>query len=276
MQTKDIILPLIPSFLLPAARAFRDTLTGWRNAFRTPEQIFSDIYTRQLWGEGHGEACSGPGSRGELSDEYVSFVASYVIANRIRSIVDIGVGDFHVGRALLTRLKEMSWDVQYTGCDVVAALIEKHVGENTSPSISFRHLDAIADPLPEGELCLVRQVLQHLSNEAAGKVLMKVDRFAHAIITEHHPAPQNLVIANADKATGGNVRVTKGSGIFPNCPPFNHAYRLEKSMAMKEGVVLTSESDESRCEILAIFVKENQDTAQEKSLKLLHSNPQAA
>lgn len=245
----------LPKPVCEILRATRNRLLSMRNARRKPAEIFSEIYARNLWGDELSEAFSGPGSRGALAEDYTSFVADYVIRHRIVHILDVGVGDFHVARALLDKLATLGWSGTYTGCDVVRPLIEKHQARHAANNIAFLHLDAISEPLPKADLCLARQVLQHLSNDAAGKVLAKIDIYPHAIISEHHPAPQFLTKANADKVTGGDVRVTQGSGLFPHFPPFNFSYRIELRLPIRNGVVVNSEEDATRQEHLAIMVK---------------------
>ena len=84
--------------------------------------------------------------------------------------------------------------------------------------MNFVHLDAIKDVLPDGELCLVRQVLQHLSNDQISIILEKLTKFKFVLISEHHPA--ELYQYNIDKPAGAAIRAYKGSGVYLEKPPF--------------------------------------------------------
>src|SRR5262249_41309949 len=74
------------------------------------------------------------------------------------------------------------------------------------------------------DLCLVRQVLQHLSNHQIGAVLRKLQQYPLVMITEHYPAPDAAaIVPNKDKAAGADTRITDGSAVFLDRPPFNLA-----------------------------------------------------
>jgi hypothetical protein len=86
--------------------------------------------------------------------------------------------------------------------------------------VSFRHANIVEDPLPEGDICFVRQVLQHLSNDQIAAVLPKLIKFRWSFITEHHPSPGRLLRSNEDKPHGDNIRISRGSGVFLEERPF--------------------------------------------------------
>lgn len=253
---KRIARATLPISIQNRLRTIRARLRARRDATRDPAAVFADIYRQNRWGGEEGEVYSGPGSRGALASDYVQFVADYVIANQIRSILDIGVGDFHVARALLQTLARRGWQIEYTGCDIVPAIVAAHNKTHSAPNIRFLCLDAIADTLPVADLCLVRQVMQHLSNAAIDKMLTKIDAFPHAIITEHHPAPQNLASINIDKPNGGDIRVSSGSGVFPQFAPFNGNYEVALILPFAAGLIIDGETDTARQERLVVFVKQ--------------------
>jgi len=110
----------------------------------------------------------------------------------------------------------------YLGTDIVEPLVEQLSQRYGSDQVSFMQLDAIEDQLPKADLYLVRQVLQHLSNEQAIRIIEKVSvngRFS--LITDHHPDAKNLMRRNLDKPTGPDIRVYDGSGLYFDYPPFN-------------------------------------------------------
>jgi SAM-dependent methyltransferase len=137
--------------------------------------------------------------------------------------VDLGCGDFRVGRHLAGQFH------RYIGVDIVAPLIARNQREYGSDSVSFVHANLIDDELPNGDICFVRQVLQHLSNAQILRALPKLAAYRHVIVTEHHPSGGKCVEFNLDKPHGGDIRVACGSGVFLDKPPFNlpaERYRL--------------------------------------------------
>lgn len=185
------------------------------NRQRTPQQVFSRIYQEGLWGKSAGKFCSGSGSVEAHAIEYVKALQRYIATHSIRSVVDLGCGDFAVGR----RIAELG--VDYTGVDVVPDLIEYNTAQYGSPHVRFVHLDIIDDELPAGDLCLIRQVLQHLSNDQIAKILPKLTRYPHLLVTEHFPGPGGKVVPNKNKPHGHDTRVEDDSAVFLDRPPFN-------------------------------------------------------
>jgi hypothetical protein len=115
----------------------------------------------------------------------------------------------------------VSGDFHYTGCDVVPDLIE-HLNKNrASETVEFRCANIVEDELPDGELCLIRQVLQHLSNAEIKRVLENCRKYKYLIITEHYPDPNVKLIPNLDIPHGPDVRLHFNSAVVLDKPPFN-------------------------------------------------------
>jgi len=178
-------------------------------------ETFSTIYRTKGWGNG-GVFCSGPGSWGPVADQYCAFVIDFIAKHHISSVVDLGCGDFVIGK----RIAEAT-GVRYTGIDVVPELIEHHLANSTDPCIAFRCANIVSDPLPEADLYLIRQVLQHLSNDEVGQVLRNLSNCSKALISEHVPIhPESI---NLDKPHGPDIRRFGGSGLYIDKPPFSIA-----------------------------------------------------
>jgi hypothetical protein len=187
--------------------------------------VFSRIYQRQLWRSNQGgKFHSGAGSRGEPAQIYVEKMGA--ILRKIQSelsrpitIVDLGCGDFEVARDLLAEVA----DARYIGCDIVPDLVAYNTETFATGGISFQLLDIIADPLPTGDIYLVRQVLQHLSNAQIRAFLDKLPD-AYVFITEGQPLHRSGP-TNPDKEAGDSVRFDwftgTGSGVELDKPPFN-------------------------------------------------------
>lgn len=60
------------------------------------EEVFTNIYETKYWGDS--EFYSGPGSEVfYLKDNYVPFLKQFILDNSIKSIVDLGCGNFKCG-----------------------------------------------------------------------------------------------------------------------------------------------------------------------------------
>ena len=186
------------------------------NAKKSIHEVFGEIYDRGLWGRGDSRSpCSGSGSSLTVSEEYCETVRSFIRKNQIRSVLDIGCGDFEVGRYLRVP------GVKYIGVDIVPWLIERNKKLYEDEETKFYCLDAIKDPLPDADLCLVRQVLQHLSNSQIMEMLQRLSKFNYIIVTEHYPSNIDRCVANLDKPHGPDTRVPDGSAVFVDRPPFD-------------------------------------------------------
>ena len=177
--------------------------------------MFSSIYADNTWGGGPGEFCSGSGSTAEQAVLYADAVLAFVRREGISSIVDLGCGDFEVGSRIIGH------GASYTGVDVVPGLIARNSERFATEGVSFVCADITTDELPEGELCLVRQVLQHLSNEQIQHILTKLEKYHYVIVSEHYPAEGLSIVPNIDKVHGPDTRIIDDSAVYLTAPPFS-------------------------------------------------------
>ena len=178
------------------------------------KRIFTKIYDSGAWGGVPGTYYSGSGSDDAASQPYVDYVRQFIIDQGICRVVDLGCGDFRVGQRL--RLPR----VLYTGVDVVDGLIAHNQKCYADDNTRFECLDITRDELPPGDLCLVRQVFQHLSNHEIASILKKLSQYRYVLVTEHYPAPQLQSKPNLDKMPGMDTRVTQSSAVCIEQPPF--------------------------------------------------------
>lgn len=205
---------LVPSVVLRQWARLKNQRTTPTTDVRT---IFTDIYKSNRWGGEAGEFFSGSGSDAASTCDFVDTVNAFIADNGVRSVVDLGCGDFRVGSQIVRA------GLEYTGVDIVEDLIARNNTTFGGDGVRFVCLNIIEDALPGAELCLVRQVLQHLSNDQIARILQKISRYPFAIIAEHHPGPARLVEPNLDKPAGSDVRVYSNSGVYPDRPPFSLA-----------------------------------------------------
>src|SRR5271166_2117815 len=156
-QNLKEVLPT-PLFLsLKAVRAgARLELRKAITRFRSNHRIFNEIYRINEWGGRSGEFYSGSGSYEPPVEEYAAVVRDFIRENDIDSIVALGCGDFNVGKRIVGS------GLQYIGIDVVRPLIDRNNQLFGTRDISFECLDIVKDDLPNGKLCKIRQVFQHL------------------------------------------------------------------------------------------------------------------
>jgi SAM-dependent methyltransferase len=137
-------------------------------------KVFSEIYQSHAWG---GESPSGPGSDPQQLKEYRRVIMDFLRKDGIRTVLDVGCGDWAFSQ-------QIDWSaVDYTGADVVPDLVRRLSNAFTSNKIRFIHLDLVEDPLPPADLCLCKDVLQHLSNASVTRFLQKLTSFRRAILT---------------------------------------------------------------------------------------------
>ena len=179
------------------------------------QKVFSKVYQGGLWGEGPGGFYSGTGSHDPgLVLPYIQAMRAHLqgLPRPIR-LVDLGCGDFNVGRQLVDCVDS------YVGCDVVPELIERNRREFHHPGLTFEVVNAVEDDLPDGDIVCVRQVLQHLNNRQIGSIVRKLAKYRQWAITE--ALPPGSFEANVDKAAGGHIRLVSGSGVVLTEPPFD-------------------------------------------------------
>jgi hypothetical protein len=231
---KEIIQSVMRSFI----RRLR--VEYWRRQFRGmgPEDIFTCIYLKNYWGGKKREFFSGNGSRDfNILNPYVNSVTDY-LEKRSTSVnaVDIGCGDFYLGRHLVHLTDS------YSACDIVKPLIENNKRLYQAKNLTFMVLNAIDDPLPEGNIVFIRQVFQHLGNEEIQKILAKLAQYEIWIVTEHLPSIGHFT-PNIDKPTGPDIRLAYKSGVVLTEPPFNISPRTQSILCevpASDGVIRTT------------------------------------
>lgn len=212
---KKLLKLAIPDSLVVLRRKQRlKSFAGLSNS-----EIFSSTYRNFLWGRKNNDFnfYSGDGSHDpKIVDDYVRQVSDFLSQLFPKPVVvDVGCGDFHVGQKLSGFAKH------YIACDVVPELIESNENQYKFNNVSFKVLDATLQELPRGEVVILRQVLQHLSNHDIQKILQKIQgNFRYLVFTDHQPLNIGW-IPNLDKQTGPHIRNEISSGLDLTEIPFN-------------------------------------------------------
>ncbi len=154
---------------------------------------FSQIYETDAW-----EGGSGVGSAKDATVPYRAVLARLLNARDIHSVLDIGCGDWQMGSL-------MDWSsVSYTGVDVVPAVIEQDARRHAGTGVRFHIADARTDHLPDADLLLAKDVLQHWPTVEIQAFLAQVlSRYRYVLLTNdvasaHWPEP-----VNEDMVLGG-------------------------------------------------------------------------
>jgi len=129
--------------------------------------LMEDCFTRMAatgaWGSS--ETPCGPGSTLEACRGILERLPVWVRDHGIRSIADLGCGDFHwMSRADLSGL-------QYDGYDVVRFLIERNVKNHGRDNVRFHHADLMELAVPSVDLVILKDVLIHLPTVQAMEIL---------------------------------------------------------------------------------------------------------
>jgi len=212
---RETLKTILPAPLLNWYRQRRAELENAKNRGRSPSEVFSEIYRQGKWGA---KGSSGSGSvESQIVQPYVTAISAY-LKSRVDEglvVVDLGCGDFNIGRNFLDLCRT------YIAVDVVDELIEDHKQKYPPEKVRFCVLDIVDQELPDGDICFLRQVLQHLSNAQIAKILPKLSRYSAVFVTEHYPSSLTGVVPNKDKVQGAAIRLFERSAVYLDQPPFN-------------------------------------------------------
>lgn len=152
------------------------------------QSIFSEIYGKNHWGNG-----SGPGSSPSTTLSYRYLLESFIYSNNIRSVLDVGCGDWQHSRYI-------PWHgIDYVGIDVVPEIIARNIATFGTANISFMAANVKDMKLPPAQLVVIKDVLQHWNNQEIFDFLNKIKTYKFAIITNSTQSSPS----NRDILTGG-------------------------------------------------------------------------
>jgi 2-polyprenyl-3-methyl-5-hydroxy-6-metoxy-1,4-benzoquinol methylase len=144
---------------------------------KTKEDIFNKIYKDNVWNAtnkddvGEEISLSGPGSSIKAATHDMQIISNVIEKYSIKSVLDIGCGDVK----WMSKLLEMHPSVKYHGVDVSSYIIEKN--RKKYPTYKFTLMDASTEvELPKAELCITREVLQHLSLDSVKIIIDNIKK----------------------------------------------------------------------------------------------------
>ncbi len=157
---------------------------------RTPERIFTAMYRAGTWGAR--DSRSGSGASLEQTRAVRDALPGLVRELGCRSLLDIPCGDFFW-------MRTVELDLDYTGADIVAEMIERNAAVYPGAKRRFVRLDLTRDELPRVDLVLCRDCLGHLPYAAIFEALGNVKRSLSAYLLTTTFADRR---ANEDVPTG--------------------------------------------------------------------------
>ena len=162
---------------------------------------FEEIYSENKWLYGSGE-----GSQPQHTRPYAAFLQNFLRQNKIKSVVDMGCGDWQFSQFI-------DWKgIEYQGFDVVASVVEANQKKFSSPAIRFQLAAGDGSDLPSANLLIAKDVLQHWSNDAVMTFLPNLKKYDYCLLT-------NCVNPNG-KTTNENIENGGFRYLDLRLPPF--------------------------------------------------------
>ncbi len=231
---------LIPLSLLNMIRRARARWAYRRYQNMSRQQIFQHIYKNQVWGRSSKADgfYSGTGSHDDqVVRPYIAALSAWLNQLPHKPIVlDLGCGDFFVGSQVLAHCKS------YIACDIVPELIESHRVKYAHLNVVFKCMDLAHQELPDAQVVVVRQVLQHLDNKSISLFCNSLmPSHQYLVLTEHIPRNSSFV-ANRDKPAGPDTRIGLNSGVVLTQAPFSLKIKNQQTLCEIEengGVIQT-------------------------------------
>lgn len=185
------------------------------------KDVMEQIYDQSLWGGKEFDFYSGIGSHDPMMvNIYVKTVTDFLKSHDHKmAICDIGCGDFNIGQHIFKYSKK------YFAIDIVEELIERNKIKFKTKNLEFLCLDIANDVLPKADVIIIRQVLQHLSNNEIQQILNRLKTCKYIILTEHLPVGD--FIPNTNKIASQGIRLKQQSGVDILSAPFNFQVKKE-------------------------------------------------
>jgi len=221
---KKFIKKIIPDSILLLRIKLLDKKWGVKN--KNLKELFSSVYLNNIWNtdnQANDSFYSGIGSRDKyIISQYQNKIKDFFKSLKYElKVLDLGCGDFYIHSNLVGLTND------YIAIDIVPELIEYNKKKYSNLKVSFLNLDITKNNLPDANIVLIREVLQHLSNKNIINVLenIKKNNYRHIILTEVLPLDDNF-IANKDFIDGPHTRMSfLESGIDITKKPFNFNYK---------------------------------------------------
>lgn len=153
-------------------------------------RVFNRYYQSGAWIGGG----SGSGSTPAVTASYRDFLTDFVKRQNITSVVDLGCGDWQFSQLL-------DWTgIEYIGIDV-SSVVLRNTSQFSKPGIKFLEMNGVTGAVPCADLLIVKDVIQHWSNDDIHRFLANLSKFKYALVTNGSHKGQSTT--NLHGAVGG-------------------------------------------------------------------------
>ena len=137
---------------------------------------FEKIYELGAWIHSEDQvAASGKGSELETTEGLRSSLPGLLRDLKVQTLVDVGCGDW-------TWMSKLELPCNYLGLDIVENVVERNRAAYSKPGVDFRRLDAVAEPIPDCNAVLCREVIFHLSFVDGLELIKNIKRHSEWLI----------------------------------------------------------------------------------------------
>ena len=151
-----ILVPMLQELGYEKVFDGRQTLYASFSLSKEDRQHALDLtYEGPLFQMGDFSRGSGPGSAVAYTEGYRGFLASFLRENGVRSVLDLGCGNW-----TSTRLVDWS-GIDYLGVDFIHKIVARNRRVHGKPNIKFVQSDVRTFNIPQVDLVISKDVLQH-------------------------------------------------------------------------------------------------------------------
>lgn len=207
----------LPGPLVRELQYWQHRLRRGKTARNGAGAAFTEVYASKAWGDDGTDFYSGPGTiEAAVTQPYLDYLkAEFAAMKSPPRVLDLGCGDFKICSQLVPYV------ASFIGADIVPSLIERNKTLFASDKVSFICADISSDPLPDADIVLVREVMQHMSNAQIGRLLKRLSAWPVAYVTNVEPPKDAVAVKNRDLVPGPDTRGVFGSALFLDEPPFS-------------------------------------------------------
>jgi len=228
MRFKKLIKKIVPDSIYVFKHKYNFIKNRSQFFKLNSKETFKKIYKEKIWTpekyQSKYKFYSGLGShKKEFVEIYIKKTIKFLKKFKKKpKIVELGCGDFKVSENLV------KYSGSFTACDIYDELIFYNKKKYKNLKVIFKVLDFTKNNIPNGDICILRCVLQHLSNEMIFKFLKKIKgKFKYLIVTEHCPENDDFK-PNLNIYTGPDIRLNYNSAVELSESPFFLNYKEKK------------------------------------------------
>jgi SAM-dependent methyltransferase len=176
---------------------------------------------------GRRESASGPGSARAAAEPALRLLRRTLKERDIRSILDLGCGDWNWMRDLGLPDPGLGQRISYEGWEANADLVQELTTRfGKAEEIVFALRDATTEPLPRVDLIIARDLLFHLPTALAASLVARIRTNCRYLLSTSFPATQQ----NGDIQPYLPIEGWGFHRINLDLPPFGLADHLEEAV----------------------------------------------